>query len=120
MKNEIHQNYVHVHRLEDVWDDFRDDEDVRRLDFSRLTLEQIENLDLIKIQDTWEDTTYDLVDPIYFNNNISNTPLPPIQWSKKESKSISLRFAPIMANTNAWLLKKGIRMKQLPTSSGDD
>lgn len=99
---------MHVHRLEDVWVDCRDDEDIRKLDFSRLTLEKIENLDLAKITDTWEDTTDDIVDPIYFCNNIANIPIPPIQWLKKESKSIFARFAPIMANTNAWLLKKGM------------
>lgn len=82
MKNKIHRNCVYVHRLEDVWANCGD-EDVRRLDFKCLTHEQIENLDLAKIPDIWEVTTDDIVDPIYFKNNIANTPLPLIQWSQK-------------------------------------
>lgn len=66
-----------------------------------------------------EDTD-DIVDPSYYESNIANTHLPAIQRSQKEKKSISTRFASIMENTNAWLFKKGIRMKHLPTSSSDE
>lgn len=100
--------------------DCRDEKDVRRLDFSCLTLDQFENLNLAKILDTWEDNTNDVVDPIYFKYDIANTPLPLIWLSQKENKSISTRFAPIMENTNAWLLKKVIRMKKILASSGDE
>lgn len=70
---------MHARRLEDVLVDCGDDEDVRKLDFSHLALEKIKNLDLAKILDTWEDTIDDIVDPIYFNYNIANTPLSHIQ-----------------------------------------
>lgn len=89
------------------------------MDFSHLTLEQIENLDLDRILDTIEDTD-DIVDSVYFEWKIVDSPLPLIQWFRKEKKYINQIIAPILANTNAWLLKKGIRMKQLPSSSGDD
>lgn len=92
---------------------------MRRMDFSHLTLEKIENLDFAKILMTMEDTD-DIVDPTYFEWKIVDSPLPSIQWSEKENKSITQRISPILANTNAWLLKKKIRMKQLPTSSRDD
>lgn len=80
------------------------------MDFSRLTLEQIENLDLAKIPMTMEDTN-DIIDPVYYEKNIVDSSLPPLQWSKKQSKPITQRIAPILANTNAWLLKKNLRMK---------
>lgn len=89
------------------------------MDFNRLTLEQIENLDLEKIPMTMEDTD-NIIDPIYYEKKIVDSSLPPVQWSKKERKSITKRVAPILANTNAWLIKKNLRMKQLPASSRDD
>lgn len=113
------KSYVHVHRLEDVWADCKSDEDVRRMDYSHLTLDEIENLDFARIPNTMEDTS-DIVDLVYYEQKIVDTPLPPIQWSKKESKSISKRFAPIIAITNQWLLKKGIWMKPLPASSSEE
>lgn len=61
MKNKIKRGYTHVYRYEDVWADCQDEEDVRKMDFSHLTLEQIENLDLAKILMTMEDTD-DIVD----------------------------------------------------------
>ncbi|XP_059066170.1 uncharacterized protein LOC131857525 [Cryptomeria japonica] len=106
-------------RFEDVWADFEDAEDIRRMDFNHLTLEQIENLDLAKIPMTMEDTD-DIVDLVYYEKKIVDSPLPLVQWSKKERKSITQRIYPILENTNAWLLKKNLRMKQIPASSRDD
>lgn len=104
-----------MHRLEDVWADCRDEEEVIKLDFSQ----QIENLDLARIPDTMEDID-DVIHPRYYESNIVNTPLPAIQWLQKENKSISARFPPIMVNTNAWLMKKVIRKKKLLASFGDE
>lgn len=66
-----------------------------------------------------EDTD-DIIDPVYYEKNITNSPLPQVQWSKNESNSITHKISPILANTNAWLLKKNLRMKQLLVGSGDD
>lgn len=99
--------------------DCQNEEDIRRMDFSCLTLEQIENLDLAKIPMTMEDRD-DIVEPVYYEKKIVDSPLPLVQWLKKERKSITQRISPILANTNTCLLKKNLRMKQLPTSLGDD
>lgn len=119
IKNKLKRTYTHVYRFEDVWADYQDEEVIRRMDFSRLTLDQIENLDLAKIPLTMEDIDA-IVDPIYYEKKIADSPLPLVQWSKKERRSISQRISPIIANSNAWLLKKNLRMKQFPTSLGDD
>lgn len=84
MKNNIKRSYTHVYRLEDVWADYENDEDVRRMDFSHLNLEQIENLDLAKIPMTMEDND-NVVDLVYFERKIVDSPLLPIQWSKMEN-----------------------------------
>lgn len=77
MKKKIKRIYTHLYWLEDVWVDYENGEDVRRMDFSRLTLEQIENLDLAKILMTMEDTN-DIVDPVYFERKMVDSPLSPI------------------------------------------
>lgn len=65
MKNKIKRSYTHVYRLEDAWVDCEAEEDVRRMGFSCLTLEQIEKLNLARIPDAMEDID-DIVDPVYF------------------------------------------------------
>lgn len=77
MKNKPKRSYTHVYRFEDVWVDCQNEEDIRRMDFSRLTPEQIENLDLAKIPMTMEDMD-DIIDPVYYEKKIADSPLPPV------------------------------------------
>lgn len=38
-RNKLKKEYVHVHQMEDVWVDCRSKDDVRKLDYCRLTIE---------------------------------------------------------------------------------
>lgn len=49
MKEKIKRAFTHVHHLEDVWINLCTEEDIRRMHYNRLTLEQIVDLDLTKI-----------------------------------------------------------------------
>lgn len=108
MKDKIKRAFTHVHRLEDIWVDLRSKEDVRKMDYSKLTLEQIVDLDLTKIPKGMVDDEKTL-DPKYTEQRVVEAPLPSVQWSQKECTSIFDRFQPILANTNAWLKSNNIK-----------
>lgn len=75
MRNKLKKNYVHVHRIEDVWVDCRSKHDVRKLDYYRLTVEQIENFCLTDDPDNLKEDG-DVLDPTYEKNKVSSTPFP--------------------------------------------
>lgn len=77
MKDKIKRAFTHMHRIEDVWIDLHIEEDIRRMNFSRLTLEQILNFDLTDILEEIEDDE-EIVDSIYEQQKIAETPLSPI------------------------------------------
>lgn len=83
--------YVHVHWIQDVWVDCRTKNDVRKLDYCYLTVNQIREFDLANISNDLEDDG-NVPDLAYVDNKVSSTPLPLIKWSQKESTSIRDRF----------------------------
>lgn len=119
MKNKIKKSYTHVHQIEDVWIDCRTEEDIKKLDYCHLIVEQIENLDLANIPKDLEDDG-DILDPMYEKNKVVRSHLPLIQCSQKENISIRARFQKILANTNVWLSQKGIQLKPFQFGSEDD
>lgn len=108
MKDKIKRAFTHVHCLEDIWVDLRTKEDIKRMDYNRLTLEQIIDLDLTKIPEGMVDDGK-ILDPKYIEQRVVEAPLPSPQWSKKECDSIFDRFQPIFANTNAWLKNNNVK-----------
>lgn len=119
IKNKLKKSYTHAHWVEDIWIDCRIEEDIRRLDYCCLILEQIENQNIIDIpQDLGDDRVF--LDPAYENNKVVDSPLPLIQWSQKENTLIRTRFQSILANTNVWLTQKVIQYKYFQTGSEDD
>lgn len=119
MKDKLKRSYTHVHMIEDIWTECRNDEDVRKSDFSRLTFEQIKNFELANILEDMQEED-DIVDPAYVGKKIADIPLPPIQWSQKEMISIRERFQPTLANTNIWLEKRGIELKFFKIGSEEE
>lgn len=80
MKDKLKKSYSHVLKVEDIWIDCRT-KDIRKLDYCRLSLDQIINLHLADILEDMEDKD-SILDLAYESNNIIETPLPPIQWLK--------------------------------------
>lgn len=64
MKDKIKRPFTQVHHVEDVWIDLCTDKDIRRMDYNRLTLEQIVDLDLADIPQGMVDDE-EVLDPIY-------------------------------------------------------
>lgn len=58
-----------------------------------------------------------ILDATYADKKIAKTLLPLIQWSQKEMTSIRVGFQNTLANTNVWLLHKGIQLKSFNTRS---
>lgn len=69
------QEFTHVHCLEDIWVDLRTEEDIRRMDYNRVTLEQIVDLDLTKIPKGMVDDGK-ILDPEYIEQRVGKAPLP--------------------------------------------
>lgn len=107
MKNKIKKNYTHIHQIEDRWVDCRTEEDVQRLDYYHLTVEKIENLDLVEVLEDLEEDG-DILDLAYERKIIVGLPLPLIQWSQKENTSIRAKFQRILDNTTVWLNLHGV------------
>lgn len=99
MKNKLKKSYTHVHQVEDVWIDCRIEEHIKRLDYCHLSVEKIENLNLVGILEDLKDDV-DILDTTYEKNKVGGSPLPLIQWFQKENASIRTKFQSILANTN--------------------
>lgn len=91
--------YTYVHLIEDVWVDCRMKHDIRKLDYCRLTVDQIREFDLVDIPNDLEEDD-NVLDLTYVDKNVSSTSLPLIKWSQKESTYIKDKFQIIFANTN--------------------
>lgn len=82
MRNKIKNNYTHIHRIEYVWVDCCTKEDVQRMDYYHLTVEQIENVDLANVPKDLEENG-DILDPKYEINKVVGLPLPPYNGLKR-------------------------------------
>ena len=49
MNSQIKRAYTRVHRIEDIWIDMRTKLDIMKMDYCRLTLQQIINLNMLEI-----------------------------------------------------------------------
>lgn len=108
-----------MHWIEDVQADCRSEHDVRKFDYSWLTVEQIEDFGLADVPEDLEENS-DILDPMYEKNKVSSTPLPLIQWSQKECTSIRAHVQSILTNTNVWLSLHGVPIKLFSPTSDDD
>lgn len=108
MKDKIKRTFAHVHRLEDIWVDLHIEEDIRKMDYNSLTLEQIVDLDLTKILEGMVDDKK-ILDLEYIEQRVVEAPLPVVQWSQKECTSIFDIFQLILANINTWLKSNNIK-----------
>lgn len=89
------------------------------MDYCRLTLEQIIDLNLMDIPQGMIDDG-NVLDPEYLSRRVEEAPLPLIQWSHKECTSILERFQPVLANTNTWLKGNGVRLIKIKVGREDD
>ncbi|KAH9296688.1 hypothetical protein KI387_044268 [Taxus chinensis] len=103
---------LHLHRpsIEDIWIDLRDEVVVRRKDHSRLTLSEIQKLELTDLPEGTSDNE-SVLDLSYDGLNEDQYVFPPIDWSISEKASITDRSALILARTKAWLSSWGMSFK---------
>lgn len=101
MNRKLKKDHHHVYCFEDIWVECRDEDDIQRMEFCRLTMEQIKDLGLANIPEDFEDLG-DIINSAYEEEEIANKPLPLVQWSKKEIISIREILAPILHNTSEW------------------
>lgn len=64
MKDKIKRAFKHVHQIEDVWIDLHTKEDVRIMEYRKITLVKIVDLNLVDIPKGMEEDD-EVVDPIY-------------------------------------------------------
>ncbi|XP_057862524.1 uncharacterized protein LOC131070880 [Cryptomeria japonica] len=62
MKEKIKKSFVHVHCIEDIWVDLRTEMEVLKMDYCRLTVEQVIDLNLVDISQGMIDNG-DVLDP---------------------------------------------------------
>ncbi|KAH9291652.1 hypothetical protein KI387_043166, partial [Taxus chinensis] len=102
--------HLHIPSIEDIWIDLRDEVAVRRKDHSRLTLAEIQTLELANLPEGTSDNE-SVLDPSYDGLNEDQYVFPPIDWSISEKASITDRSALILARTKAWLTSWGMSFK---------
>ncbi|KAH9316804.1 hypothetical protein KI387_044542, partial [Taxus chinensis] len=80
----------HLHRpdIEDIWVDLRNEVTVRRKDNSRLTINEIQTLELSDLPDGTTDNE-SVLDMSYDGLNEDRYVFPPIDWSASEKASIT-------------------------------
>lgn len=110
---------MRVHRIEDIWVDLRTEAKVLKMDYCRLTIEQIVDLNLVDIPQGMIDDGH-ILDPEYTSRRVEEASLPLIQWSHKECISILDRFQAILANTNTWLKSNAVRLIKVKVGKEDD
>ena len=49
MNSKIKRAFTHVHHIEDIWIDMRTELDIMKMDYSRLTLQQVIDLNMLEI-----------------------------------------------------------------------
>ncbi|KAH9331307.1 hypothetical protein KI387_003415 [Taxus chinensis] len=103
---------LHLHRpdIEDIWVDLRNEVAVRRKDNSRLTINEIQTLELSDLPDGTTDNE-SVLDMSYDGLNEDRYVFPPIDWSASEKASITDRSALILARTKKWLSSWGMNFK---------
>ena len=71
-------------------------------------MKQIVNFHLASIPFGFEDDDQ-VLDPEYFRHDVEKLPIVPPTWSCKENTSIWDRFQSILANTNTWIKRRGLK-----------
>lgn len=115
MKRKIKKSHRHVYRIENIWVDYKDEEDIRKMDYCRLTVEQISDPGLANLLRNFEDPR-DVLNADYDEKEIERKPFPLIQWPSKGNTSIRKRLTHILSNTRKWLQRKGIQFKPFKTN----
>lgn len=116
VRKKLQKGHKHRYRFEDIWADCRDEEAIRKIDYCRLTVQQIIDLGVVDLPEDFTDPG-DIMNAAYDEQEIAKKPLLAIQWSKKESVSIRERLAPILSNIAEWLHKHDFEMKTFRTNS---
>ena len=112
MHSKMKRAFTYVHRMEDVWIDLRNNVHIIRMDFCRLTLRQIIDLDLVPIPEGVEGN--DMILDKQFHDRQLEKLLPiPIQWQQKETILIFDIFQTILMNINSWLKTNNLKRIKL-------
>lgn len=109
---QLEKNYAHLPALEDFWANCRDEFEVRRRSYSRLTLHQMKDY-LAKDIEGLLDDDGDVLLPMYTRNQIEDQPLPQVNWANKESLSVEERTRQVLKHSKVFLVLK--RKKSIPT-----
>ncbi|KAH9297391.1 hypothetical protein KI387_029073, partial [Taxus chinensis] len=102
----------HLHRanIEDIWVDLHNEVVVRRWDNSRLTIAEIQTLELADLPEGTGDNE-SVLDLSYDRLKEDQYVFRPIDWSASKKASIIDRSALILARTKAWLSSWGMNFK---------
>lgn len=110
MNSQMKRAYTHVHRIKDIWIDMRTKLDIMKMDYCRLTLQQIIDLNMLEIPSYFQvEDDGNILDPEFHQAGFDKNCLFPIQWQQREGTSIMDKFQPILVNTKKWLKSKGLK-----------
>ena len=110
INSQIKKAYTHVHRIEDIWIDMRTELDIMKMDYCKLILQQIIDLNMLEIPPNFQvEDDGNILDPEFHQAGFNRMCPFPIQWQQKEGTSMLDRFQSILANTNKWLKSKGLK-----------
>ena len=106
--------YTHVHHIENIWIDMRTELDIMKMDYCKLTLQQIIDLKMLQIPSDFQvEDDGDILDPEFHQAGFDKNCPFPIQWQQKKGKSIMDRFQSILVNTNKRSKSKGLKRVNL-------
>lgn len=113
----MRRQFVHVYRLEDIWIDLRIEADIRKMDYCLLSIKQIIDFNLADIPPGVKNDG-NILDCDYTRNHVEDSLVLSRSWLGKESVSVWNRFQSILANTNIWLKRRGL--KSIKIRAGKD
>ena len=87
LHDKMRKQFLHIHRLEDLWFDVRIEVDIWCMDYTWLIVKQVVDFNLASIPPRFEDDDQ-ILDFEYFQHDVEKLPILPPTWSCKENMSI--------------------------------
>ncbi|KAH9321856.1 hypothetical protein KI387_016495, partial [Taxus chinensis] len=98
--------------MEDFWAACSDEHEVRRWEYSCLTLAQIKAFRIKSPPDSFINDDEDVIDPSY--DAVAFTPLPRIDWTKRDEFSLDGKNQPIIERSISWYDRELSKLQSIP------
>lgn len=104
LKKMVGKEYSHLHNVEDLWENCRDDKEVHMRYYMRMMAYFFKKFNLFLMPDQVVEDENTVIDPWY--DVISNLSLPLIDWDKEEVNDLDVLTNPIEARKKRWIYEQ--------------